>query len=384
MRNYKVRKFFKVIAVFLCLVMIGSVLTYCFYTPFKNYVNKTFNIKTKQTSTITKEPSNDANYEIIESFETQLKNMEFQIGDFEERLLAYENTAISNSGTFANIKKQLDELTTDLNTLKSDYESTNEENTAAISGLRTSLAEANTTLDILASNISNPNLLINGDFRVNQRGQKTYSTAGTYTIDRWMLESGSVTVSNLGITLNGTLIQILEHIPTQTCIASVDKSNGNVECGYEDGVFSITASGILIKWAKLELGSISTVFTPKTYTSELLDCQRYYFRYSSTTTSHKQIAIGLSNGPYCYFAISFNTAFRTLNDIKFDYSDIDCFNGVSGGAVEVTELILTSGVLENNQLTIRAAVSGVTAKDVLMLRIKQGGTGFIEFDAEIY
>lgn len=40
----------------------------------------------------------------------------------------------------------------------------------------------------------NPNLLINGDFRVNQRGHESYSTAG-YTFDRWMnayIESGFI------------------------------------------------------------------------------------------------------------------------------------------------------------------------------------------------
>lgn len=38
---------------------------------------------------------------------------------------------------------------------------------------------------------SNPNLLINGDFRVNQRGQENYSEMNKYTVDRWKKLSGN-------------------------------------------------------------------------------------------------------------------------------------------------------------------------------------------------
>lgn len=40
----------------------------------------------------------------------------------------------------------------------------------------------------------NPNLLDNPDFRINQRGQESYSAVG-YTVDRWRLEGGSLKVT---------------------------------------------------------------------------------------------------------------------------------------------------------------------------------------------
>ena len=49
-----------------------------------------------------------------------------------------------------------------------------------------------------AVNYSNPNLLINPDFRINQRGQTEYPNAGagkTFTVDRWHMSSGNMKVS---------------------------------------------------------------------------------------------------------------------------------------------------------------------------------------------
>ena len=45
-----------------------------------------------------------------------------------------------------------------------------------------------------AVNYSNPNLLINPDFRINQRGLTEYTDSG-YTVDRWSMTSGAMKVS---------------------------------------------------------------------------------------------------------------------------------------------------------------------------------------------
>ena len=58
----------------------------------------------------------------------------------------------------------------------------------------------------------NPNLLINPDFKVNQRCVTgTFSETGKYFVDRWKLVSGTVTINDDGsITLNGTISQTFE------------------------------------------------------------------------------------------------------------------------------------------------------------------------------
>ena len=71
--------------------------------------------------------------------------------------------------------------------------------------------------------ISNPNLLINGDFRnpVNQRGKLTYTTTNAqiiYTIDRWRTKGLTVVVNNGSITLKNntstvwSFTQMFEHL----------------------------------------------------------------------------------------------------------------------------------------------------------------------------
>ena len=53
----------------------------------------------------------------------------------------------------------------------------------------------------MADKFSNPNLLINPDFKINQRGQATYevSSAGQiYSVDRWRFGRGKVTVNSDG------------------------------------------------------------------------------------------------------------------------------------------------------------------------------------------
>lgn len=174
--------------------------------------------------------------------------------------------------------------------------------------------------------LSNPNLLINGDFRVNQRGQEEYGNATQYTVDRWQLttrtnanisfNATTKTLSNTGTT-SGFFIQRIEPndvakiwgktwtfsvkingtvysqtftapstapttsqgiAPTLVCIQGLCRirlfyyaQNGTI--GF---TFDIWQGSVTIEYAKLELGSVATPFSPRPYAEELLLCQRYY------------------------------------------------------------------------------------------------------------
>jgi hypothetical protein len=128
----------------------------------------------------------------------------------------------------------------------------------------------------LKSTESNPNLLINPDFKINQRGiSGPFSETGKYFVDRWRLESGTVTVNSDGtLTLNGTIAQVLENATGTDVIASSD--GGSASYDNSSGKFSLTGSGTVISWAKLEYGSTATPFIPPNTTIELLKCQRFY------------------------------------------------------------------------------------------------------------
>lgn len=185
--------------------------------------------------------------------------------------------------------------------------------------------------------LSNPNLLINPDFSINQRGQTSYNSGG-YTFDRWKLYSTGNVVENLsngyGVKLSAPstiasqmlLQQKIEininHLLGKTLTISA-KIRGYVATNnyyqvvcrcystesYGDiianATIDVTRTGILsasvtvpsntlsvsvlvrsngqvsgdyidIDWIKLEVGSVATAFVPPLRAEELPKCQRYY------------------------------------------------------------------------------------------------------------
>lgn len=172
--------------------------------------------------------------------------------------------------------------------------------------------------------ISNPNLLINGDFRnpVNQRGKTTYECTGAnkvYGIDRWAVSgAGAKMVVNknyLSVTLpaNCDFVQGLEvkytsyHAVTisvkfyndsvvrtavlanLSSMAESTESFVNLTSSIKVGffvfghgmyVFLRPTSGqttLNIEWIKLEQGVNATAFVPRPYAEELIMCQRYAY-----------------------------------------------------------------------------------------------------------
>lgn len=176
---------------------------------------------------------------------------------------------------------------------------------------------------------SNPNLLINGDFRVNQRGKTSY-TGAIYTIDRWQ-GSTYLTVTpqaNGGVVLSsnggqGYFIQRIEDTDTlwgktltmsysingvvYSATATLPSSQPSQGASFIEGnwvngmvrvrlyyylsskklafTFDINNNvTITIDYAKLEIGSVATAFSPRPYAEEIPMCMRYYQIRSNTYT----------------------------------------------------------------------------------------------------
>lgn len=124
----------------------------------------------------------------------------------------------------------------------------------------------------------NRNEFDNGDFKINQRGVSgTISTPG-YFIDRWKLVSGTVTLTANGLALNGTISQILPTAIGTSYATSVGVYSGTATVTYNNNTATgtITSSGGVIKWVKLEIGEVVTPFVPKKYGEEMSECLRYY------------------------------------------------------------------------------------------------------------
>jgi hypothetical protein len=179
--------------------------------------------------------------------------------------------------------------------------------------------------------LSNPNLLINGDFQVWQRGTSFLNVinTGIYTSDRWLCygnasHNGSVFKTIKGIKLISntsasysrikqtfeddfknkllgkevTLSINVKNIQGGALFYVMDGGAGFVNANLYKGINTVTfkmkdiftsyfgiaiqvnqgATGdyIELEWVKLELGSKATPFVPRTYAEELAMCQRYY------------------------------------------------------------------------------------------------------------
>lgn len=165
----------------------------------------------------------------------------------------------------------------------------------------------------LGTKFSNPNLLINPDFKINQRGQTTYAKdnqgPAIYTVDRWALRNCTLDANSMLLKAHnsgtGLLMQIIENkingIATVsfevssvsgTIIASAGSTSGysldeisvtkkgiyqfTVNGEISDITFKISAGGsVTIAWAKLEQGPVATPFVAPNPAEELVKCKRY-------------------------------------------------------------------------------------------------------------
>lgn len=170
----------------------------------------------------------------------------------------------------------------------------------------------------LGTKFSNPNLLINADFKINQRGETSYTSAAAqtikvvYSVDRWCLYGHSLAVnSDKSVTItpttysDGALIQNLEtpvdgDITVQvyavgvsgTATVSVGPSDGSstteigtLKAGLNTFTFSkgikklvirVIGGTLTLKYAKVEQGSVATPFIAPNPVEEYPKCQRYF------------------------------------------------------------------------------------------------------------
>ena len=144
-------------------------------------------------------------------------------------------------------------------------------------------AEANAYTDASVRKAAPRNILDNSDFTnlVAQAGIGGNHGTIAYAADRWILDSGTVSYeADVGLTLNGTIRQKIEHQPAGQTSAFVGMASGAASISYADGAVTITSSGGVLKWAALYKGEYTAEtlpeYQPKGYGAELAECQRYY------------------------------------------------------------------------------------------------------------
>ena len=139
---------------------------------------------------------------------------------------------------------------------------------------------------VLRKMLGTRNLLDNSNFEIAQAGYGGKHGTQAYACDRWKLISGTVSHSSAGLTLNGTIAQVLENTPSGPVTAAA--SAGTITYDASAKTVTITTTeATVIAWAALYEGSYTAddlpPYTPKGYAAELAECQRYYYRLTYDT-----------------------------------------------------------------------------------------------------
>lgn len=283
---------------------------------------------------------------------------------------------------------------------------------------------------------SNPNLLINGDFRVNQRGQTSYTgELHKYTVDRWIQNVTRTTVTPLdkGIRfaettsgVNDWLIQSIEDIKPllgktitlsfEITSVTVSENNSvafniyNAASAYQidtplstalrftqPGKYSMTVTlpetlskqylnvgfvlpnndgtaSIDVRFVKMEIGSVATAYSPRPYAEELALCQRYYQRFNKNLTRFNCLNISTTQS-----RVYITTPSNLRTNPTVTIPNITSGITITGNATHNISSF-TFYNLDNNQCILTVNSSGLTYLDTGLA----GLGGVVELDAEIY
>jgi hypothetical protein len=193
---------------------------------------------------------------------------------------------------------------------------------------------SNTNMDFVWTSLSspaviNPNLVINGNFTINQRGYVSAANlaSGAYGFDRWKSNFTNTTLTFTSapagqtVTINsgGGLQQIVEqaNVPAGTYVLSFAGTatgriynSGATPPSYAASPISFTADGlanVVVEFTatggtktlgevKLEEGSSATGYNYSggTIQGELAACQRYYYQISATNNSYTRFGNGIT------------------------------------------------------------------------------------------
>ena len=278
----------------------------------------------------------------------------------------------------------------------------------------------------IALNASNSTLLINGDFKINQRGSTIYNcTKNEYTVDRWMGFNGlkvtkntaGITISNTNSSGSGLFQQKLEetyssfagqaltlsakidgeiYSLTTTFASSSPTSQGTIASKeiktgvsltltyFANDIFSVgitlsSGKSLTLTYIKLELGTTPTAFAPRTTAEELALCQRFFWM-STASLAGNYPGYNI-NEQTARFIIFLPVVMRTNPTIsQLNLNSIAILS--DGSQFTPTEISYQQYSNNNstNQITYSLTTNGLIANHTNITRLIQS----FSLDAEIY
>lgn len=278
---------------------------------------------------------------------------------------------------------------------------------------------------------SNPNLLTNPDFRVNQRGMTEYSSG--YSADRWFIEGNkcTVTAGADGVLIKSAIkldsnahvfwqkaenplapgkytlsLNVLEvsgvwsaRIRTVNASGdyvdsyytsvlhngvnkvSVDLSEGEYISAVSVGINKGTEAGNSLKlaWVKLEVGDGATPFVPPDPATELAKCQRYLYVLRGSL-----LRAGLAEAystSYAIFYLYAPASFRTIPSVSFE--NVVLSSTKDGSVYSEAASIQVRGCNSNAVKLLVNAADSLTIGEQYELSHKPDTTGSIILSAEL-
>lgn len=302
---------------------------------------------------------------------------------------------------------------------------------------------------------ANPNLLINSNFAINQRGSANYTigTTYSYTVDRWKAtQEGSdanvkrVRIYDNYINIEGaqgyqnrtTFLQEIENakylsgktvsssisVPTVStsyvryAIRILYKTSSSANWTQLAGSGTYSTEGVRslvnktfpstivsaaveiqvygyygvqninIEWAKLEVGEIATDYVPPIYAEEILNCKRYYERFSNASGNDTfPYPVGLAYGQNAYVPLRYEVEKRATPTITLSTYDKFNYLGNDGSMHAISSISCTAPNANKKTAMLDidlGSASYITAGGNIILVTALNETATIEVDAEMY
>lgn len=269
-------------------------------------------------------------------------------------------------------------------------------------------------VDYLGTKFSNPNLLINPNFKINIRGKNTYTNG--YSVDRWKVYNATLNASTLVLSNSystysegGTFLQSLENKPTGTFTVTLNVASvtGTVKFGWKDGdtyktgatitkgvnTFTFTASSLTwvgvdiangasvqLSYMKLEEGSVATDYVEPNGSEEYVKCLWY-----------NRVITGLRYGYFSnnkiYLSIPECASMRTGKPTPKDIN-LTGWIYIGSSMITVNRADITAVTVDNYKelvLTPTSALAQTLAsKNSNNVAYAIDTSGQVQLDAEIY
>ena len=259
---------------------------------------------------------------------------------------------------------------------------------------------------------SNPNLLTNPDFRVNQRGMTEYSSG--YSADRWFIEGNkcTVTAGADGVLIKSAIkldsnahvfwqkaenplapgkytlsLNVLEVSGVWSARIRTVNSSGDYADSYYTPVLHVGLTKVSVKlpegeyisavsvgcnkdtevgdsvklaWVKLESGSLATPFVPPDYAVELAKCQRYLLKLSQWS-AYRAVH---SNVNYMEFAVPIPES-MSISPTIIGGDNFAVYKFPSPVAAE-SDFTFSVAAASENELRVRATKAGHGLSDAAL------------------